>query len=176
MKEIHRSKNALQKGFVADLVASKGPWVITRSEGNDTEIRVHSYEGDLLASVDTKQINNLQLAVSDDGCLFGCAAWSPGVKLFEVKAKEGNFQKAGEDTKIIREANLQLPDYNNTTLHFSRDDSVIIVVSGCSLYLLKTEDLTLINAIENITSQPIEKLIVAPNNKFMIISAVNPKP
>ncbi|KAL8427417.1 hypothetical protein Efla_007020 [Eimeria flavescens] len=93
MTEIHRSPKSLQKGVVAQLVASKGPWVITRSEGEDTEIRVHSYKGDLLAAVDTRQIQNLQLAVSGDGCFFGCAAWTPGVKIFEVKTKGGAFQK-----------------------------------------------------------------------------------
>ncbi|CDJ44184.1 hypothetical protein, conserved, partial [Eimeria tenella] len=93
MKEIHRSKHPLQKGVVAQLISGKGPWVVSRGDGDDTELRVHSYEGDLLASVDTKQVHNLQLSVSGDGCLFGCAAWAPGVKIFEVKAKGGNFQK-----------------------------------------------------------------------------------
>ncbi|CDJ46486.1 hypothetical protein, conserved [Eimeria brunetti] len=169
MKEIHRSKNPLQRGFVAELIASKGPWVVTRSEGDDTEIRVHSYEGDLLASVDTKQIRNLQLSLSDDGCLFGCAAWSPGVKIFEVKAKAGNFQKAGEDTKLVAEAPLSLSEQAMTTLHYSRDGSVIIVVSGRSLYLFRAEGLQMIKAVENLTTQPIERLIVAPNNKFVVL-------
>ncbi|CDI84327.1 Transducin (Beta)-like 2, related [Eimeria acervulina] len=171
-----------------ELVASKGPWIVTRSEGEDTEIRVHSYEGDLLAVLDTKQIRNFQLSVSDDGCLFGCAAWSPGVKIYNVKEKGGNFQKvekaldvptssgsiafcispdqrraavlnknnnlstwrldvrhqAGEDTKMVAEKDVHLSDQGATTLHYSRDGSVIIAACGCSLYLFNAEDLQLI--------------------------------
>lgn len=78
---------------MTQLVASRAPWIISCSEGVDTEMRVHSYAGDLLATVDTKQVQNLQLSVSGDGCFFGCAAWAPGVKIFEVKAKGGVFQK-----------------------------------------------------------------------------------
>lgn len=67
MREVLRSKMPMQKGVVSQLVSSRAPWIITCSEGSDTEMRVHSYEGDLLATVDTRQVQNLQLSVSGDG-------------------------------------------------------------------------------------------------------------
>ncbi|OEH77085.1 transducin -like related protein [Cyclospora cayetanensis] len=242
---IRRSKDPLQRGVVAELVASRAPWVVTRSEGDDTEVgdvqrrlspsllrqaavqslcppklRIHSYEGDLLTCVDTKQVRNLQLAVSGDGCFFGCAAWTPGVKIFEVKTKGGNFQKvekamdirsdcgllafgisldrtmaavvdkggclsswrinvrhqAQEDPKKICETALQLDPNGLTTLHFSRDGSVLVVATGKTLYFLRSADLEVYKIVEHITVQPIEHLLIAPNNKFVLLCAVRPNP
>ncbi|XP_026189996.1 uncharacterized protein LOC34622494 [Cyclospora cayetanensis] len=236
IREIRRSKDPLQRGVVAELVASRAPWVVTRSEGDDTELRIHSYEGDLLTCVDTKQVRNLQLAVSGDGCFFGCAAWTPGVKIFEVKTKGGNFQKvekamdirsdcgllafgisldrtmaavvdkggclsswrinvrhqvrrrrvalgfgsntfqAQEDPKKICETALQLDPNGLTTLHFSRDGSVLVVATGKTLYFLRSADLEVYKIVEHITVQPIEHLLIAPNNKFVLLCAVRPNP
>ncbi|KAL8448068.1 hypothetical protein Emed_004067 [Eimeria media] len=259
--QLHRSPKPLQKGVVAQLVASKGPWVITRSEGDDTEIRVHSYSGDLLATVDTKQVQNLQLSVSPDGCFFGCAAWAPGVKIFEVKAKGGAFQKthfaataaaaaarvaaaaaivaiagafaaagataaasdtaaaaarvatgtaaaaarvaaaaasgtavaaaaavracfafvalvelAGEDTKLVCESANPIKTSGSTSLHFTLDGSLLIVVSGPNLFFFHTATLELFKAMEHATPQPIQHLLVAPNNKFLLLCAEGSRP
>ncbi|KAL8274360.1 hypothetical protein Esti_001682 [Eimeria stiedai] len=213
--QLHRSPKPLQKGVVTQLVASKGPWVITRSEGADTELRVHSYSGDLLASVDTKQVENFQLSVSSDGCFFGCAAWAPGVKIFEVKAKGGAFQKVEKAMDIrssqglsafslsadksraatldkagklavwridVRHAVGFLPllllllDRGSASaavaVDFTVDGSLLIVVSGPDLFLFHAATLELFKAVARATPQPIQHLLVAANNKFLLLCAV----
>ncbi|CDJ34582.1 uncharacterized protein EMH_0091230 [Eimeria mitis] len=84
--------------------------------------------------------------------------------------------QAGEDTKMVAETALQLTEQGHTTLHFSRDGSVVIVASGNSIYLFSSEELKMIKAVENLTPQPIERLIVAPNNKFIIICTKGIRP
>lgn len=220
VQEVHCSSAPLQKGVVTQLVASKAPWVITRSEGDDTELRIHSYQGDLLATVDTKQVQNLQLSVSGDGCFFGCAAWSPGVKIFEVKAKGGSFQKVekamdirssqgllafaiapdrsraafvdksgnlclwridvrhnvGEDTKLICQTSVQVASSAFTSIHFTLDGSVLLVVTGANLHFFKAATLELYKSVESAALHPIEHLLVAPNNKFCVICTEGSRP
>uniref|UniRef100_A0A0G4IAF7 Uncharacterized protein n=1 Tax=Chromera velia CCMP2878 TaxID=1169474 RepID=A0A0G4IAF7_9ALVE len=88
------SKDALHKGNVKWIVASKGSFIVTCSEGKDTEVKFWSYRGDLLGTYDTKQIQNFFLSVSPlDARFVAVAAWSAGVKMMEVGAKSGMFQK-----------------------------------------------------------------------------------
>nr|PIL99023.1 hypothetical protein TGCOUG_297460 [Toxoplasma gondii COUG] len=92
--ETFRGDTPLQRNRVRWLVASKGEWICTASEEDDTEIRVWAPSGELLVSVDTKQVQAFQFACSPyDGRFLGCAAWSPGVKLYEIKRKNGIFVK-----------------------------------------------------------------------------------
>ena len=41
--QVRRSESPLQKGVVTQLVASRAPWIITCSEGNDTEVYMSAY-------------------------------------------------------------------------------------------------------------------------------------
>lgn len=171
----HRSENPLQKGPVVQLVASRAPWILTRSEGADTEVccRVQTFvsfkcERDALGGEQPVVVGGLACCVSasrprlrrsasglcrhsanskpatlclrmrqvlataslsplrdgggvfclrvscktsllsrlqgrrpsrsEPGCMcsfFGCAAWTPGVKVFHVKAKNGEVQRVG---------------------------------------------------------------------------------
>ncbi|CBZ50172.1 hypothetical protein NCLIV_006480 [Neospora caninum Liverpool] len=92
--ETFRGDTPLQRNRVRWLIASKGEWICTASEEDDTEIRVWAPTGELLASVDTKQVQTFQFACSpSDGRFLGCAAWSAGVKLYEIKRKNGLFVK-----------------------------------------------------------------------------------
>ncbi|PFH35438.1 hypothetical protein BESB_063250 [Besnoitia besnoiti] len=92
--ETFRGDTPLQKNRVRWLVASKGEWICTASDEDDTEIRVWAPTGELLAAVDTKQVQAFQFACSPaDGRFLGLSAWSPGVKLYEIKRKNGIFVK-----------------------------------------------------------------------------------
>eukprot|EP00921_Rhytidocystis_pertsovi_P011520 GHVQ01018603.1.p1 GENE.GHVQ01018603.1~~GHVQ01018603.1.p1 ORF type:complete len:328 (+),score=27.25 GHVQ01018603.1:64-984(+) len=85
---------AMHKNRVRWLVASKGNWFVTCSEDDDTDVKLWNYAGEPLASFNTKQVKNFQMAVSPmDGRFVCIAAWSPGVKIMEVVSKSTEFNK-----------------------------------------------------------------------------------
>eukprot|EP00922_Rhytidocystis_sp_ex-Travisia-forbesii_P049732 GHVS01073996.1.p1 GENE.GHVS01073996.1~~GHVS01073996.1.p1 ORF type:complete len:406 (+),score=53.18 GHVS01073996.1:1231-2448(+) len=94
MNVVSESSNPLHRNRVRWLSASKGNWVVTCSEEDDTEVKIWSHSGNLLASYTTKQVKNFQMAVSPmDGKFIGVAAWAPGVKLMEIVSKASEFSK-----------------------------------------------------------------------------------
>eukprot|EP00922_Rhytidocystis_sp_ex-Travisia-forbesii_P028855 GHVS01042291.1.p1 GENE.GHVS01042291.1~~GHVS01042291.1.p1 ORF type:complete len:411 (-),score=91.10 GHVS01042291.1:330-1562(-) len=94
MQVVSESTEPLHRNRVRWLSASKGNWVVTCSEEDDTEVKVWSYAGDLLASYTTKQVKNFQMSVSPvDGRFIAVAAWSSGVKVMEIVSKASDFRK-----------------------------------------------------------------------------------
>eukprot|EP00920_Eleutheroschizon_duboscqi_P039777 GHVT01095461.1.p2 GENE.GHVT01095461.1~~GHVT01095461.1.p2 ORF type:complete len:247 (-),score=26.62 GHVT01095461.1:2462-3202(-) len=94
MAVVKKGTVAMQKNSVRWLVASKGKWVVTASEDDDTEVNIWNYDGERLASYDTKQLKNFQMFTSLlDGRFIACSAWSPGVKIMEIKSKKLEFVK-----------------------------------------------------------------------------------
>lgn len=79
------SASALHKYPVKWLHSSKGIWVATLSEEDDTSVKFWDYSGKLLKEIDTKQVKCYSLVAALNGKFLGCAAWAPGIKVMEVK-------------------------------------------------------------------------------------------
>ncbi|CEM04643.1 unnamed protein product [Vitrella brassicaformis CCMP3155] len=108
MQVVYRTEQPVHKNEVKFLSASKGKWVVTASCDDDTDVKIWSYRGELLASYDTKQVRNYFTTTSLlDGRFVGVAAWSPGIKIMEVTSKNQEFSKLSRamDLKTDRGAN-----------------------------------------------------------------------
>jgi len=92
LTQAFESKGALLKYPVKWLHASKGKWVSVMSEEDETNIKFYDYQGSLLKDIDTKQVKCFVLAAG--GPFVGCASWSPGVKLLEVKGVRAEKKSA----------------------------------------------------------------------------------
>jgi WD40 repeat protein len=90
MAQKFESSDALHRYPVKWLHSSKGKWVATLSEEDETSVKFWDYDGKLLKDIDLKQVKCYSLVASLNGKFLGSAAWSPGVKVIEVKAVRHN--------------------------------------------------------------------------------------
>ncbi|KAL8454007.1 hypothetical protein Emag_001579 [Eimeria magna] len=68
-----------------------------------------------------------------------------------------------------------MPPRPLASIDFTLDGSLLIVVSGADLFFFHAATLELFKAMEQATPQPIQHLLVAPNNKFLLLCA-DPNP
>lgn len=117
------SGSNIHRNRIRWLYSSKGPWIVTASEGNDTEIGIFSYAFSPLMRLDTKQVTNFQLAVSPrTGRFFAAAAWVSGIKIHEILTHNNNISKCDKAMDVPTSC-------GTTAVAFSPDDTRVVVAT-----------------------------------------------
>eukprot|EP01071_Lankesteria_metandrocarpae_P009339 Lankesteria_metandrocarpae@DN5180_c0_g1_i1.p1 len=131
LQERSRTPDEMHKTPVRFFCASKGDWILSSGDGGDTQLKVWSTSGNLLATCDTKQIRNYQVNISPHtGKFFAAASWTAGVKLWNVvTSRDGQYQKT------VRAMDLK-SSCGTYAVAFSADDTTAVVVQKDGTLLL----------------------------------------
>uniref|UniRef100_K1Q541 Transducin beta-like protein 2 n=1 Tax=Magallana gigas TaxID=29159 RepID=K1Q541_MAGGI len=152
-------------------IASNGKFIMTCS--SDTTLMIWSIKGDVLETIDTRQMNNSFGAVSPCGRFVASSGFTPDVKVWEV-----GFDRAGNFTGLRYEMNQDPYLLKTGSIDYTSTCLIALSPDGRSVAIASDNSLSVHNAVtgkeeetcSNVFSGEITDLSFDLTNKYFVCS------